>query len=86
LQSCAGVISAALTGRQIPRLGGRWDIEDEHGNHYAGITTSGGSGTSKIARATCAPALDPRAQTLTITFPDPFGEAGIINTTVALTH
>jgi hypothetical protein len=74
-----------LADRQGPRLVGRWDIEDDRGNSYTGVTTSSSSGASRLAYATCAPALDPRAQALTITFPDPFDHAGIINTTIALT-
>lgn len=67
-----------------PDLGGRWDIEDDRGNRYAGITTSSFAGASCLASATCAPALDPRARALTLTFPDPFGDAGIVHTTVPL--
>jgi hypothetical protein len=80
-----GAQGDALANHWGPHLGGRWDIEDDHGNHYTGIATSGFSGTSYLACAACAPALDPRAQALTITFADPFGDAGIINTTIPLT-
>jgi hypothetical protein len=60
-----------------------WSGTDDRGGHYAGSVCSSHSGFPWTMTATLAPALDPEARDLTLTFPYPFG-SGVVTATVDL--
>jgi hypothetical protein len=60
-----------------------WLAIDDRGGHYAGSGRGAHSGFPWTATATLAPALDPEARGLTLTFPYPFG-SGTVTATVDL--
>jgi hypothetical protein len=60
-----------------------WLATDDRGGRYAGSVCRSHSGYPWTVTATLAPALDPDARALTLTFPHPFG-SGAVTATVDL--
>jgi hypothetical protein len=67
-----------------PVLGHGWAATDDRGGRYVGSGRHSNSGYPWTAMATLAPALDPEASALALTFPYPFG-SGAVKATVDLT-
>lgn len=61
-----------------------WEMEDDQGNRYLGHWIGGWSGQDNGAHIGFAPGLDPEARQVRVSFTDPFGRAGQLNTTVAV--
>jgi hypothetical protein len=60
-----------------------WSAIDDRGGHYTGSGRGTVSGFPWTATATLAPAVNPEARGLTLTFPYPFGP-GTVTATVDL--
>ena len=67
-----------------PTLKHNWAATDDRGGRYIGSGCHSHSGFPWTTMATLAPALDPEARALTLTFPYPFG-SGAVTATVDLT-
>ena len=70
-------------GAAVRLLNSNWSGTDDRGGRYAGSVCSTHSGFPWTMTATLAPALDPEARALTLTFPYPFG-SGAVTATVDL--
>lgn len=63
-----------------------WEMEDDRGNRYLGMSTGGWSGPDSGAHIAFAPGLDPLARELRLSFPDPFGQVRSLTAVVSVPH
>jgi hypothetical protein len=73
--------SPSVWGRHR-RLG--WWALNDRGGEYWGQFQGGHSGSTSVVEVSSAPALNPRANALTLEFPSPFDDQGVIRSTIEL--
>jgi hypothetical protein len=73
--------SPSVWGRHR-RLG--WWALDDRGGEYWGQFQGGHSGSTSVVEVSSAPALNPRANALTLEFPSPFDDQSVIRSTIEL--